>query len=176
MWPPVILRAVWGHHYKTGRRTPAVIWREWKLPLDLHVDGDCFSSLTNNLRNGFLALCEVDLFCFRWWHLFSLQELTQNRIYVKQAQVFVLEGSCLPKWVSFRDKMERKGLISLLDTNKFLNDQWQFYWREHFKIKLFMQHSNWKLLAWNIITQLHGILRELWYRWRNIRVNFTFNQ
>lgn len=138
------------------------------------VDGDCFSSLTNNLRNGFLALCEVDLFCFRWWHLFSLQELTQNRIYVKQAQVFVLEGSCLPKWVSFRDKMERKGLISLQDTNKFLNDRWQFYWREHFKIKLFMQHSNWKLLAWNIITQLHGILRELWYRWRNIRVYFTF--
>lgn len=140
------------------------------------VDGDCFASLTNYWRNhGFLALCKVD-FCFRWWHLFSLQEQTQNCFYVKQARVFVLEGSSLPKWVSVRDKTERKGLISLLDTNKFLNNQWQFYWREHFIIKLLVHHSNWKLLAQNNITQLHGILieRSLIQIYGEILVNFTF--
>lgn len=57
--------------YETGRRTPVVIWREWATTWS--VDGDCFASLTNYWRNhGFLALCKVD-FCFRWWHLFSLQ-------------------------------------------------------------------------------------------------------
>lgn len=160
--------------YETGRRTPVVIWREWATTWS--VDGDCFASLTNYWRNhGFLALCKVD-FCFRWWHLFSLQEQTQNCFYVKQARVFVLEGSSLPKWVSVRDKTERKDLILLLDTNKFLNNQWQFYWREHFIIKLLVHHSNWKLLAQNNITQLHGILieRSLIQIYGEILVNFTF--
>lgn len=153
-------RLCWAIIVWDWEKNSVVIWREWKRPLDLWMVIALLPWQLNYWRNhGFLALCKVD-FCFRWWHLFSLQEQTQNCFYVKQARVFVLEGSSLPKWVSVRDKTERKDLILLLDTNIFLNNHWQFYWREHFIIKLLVHHSNWKLLAQNNITQLHGILIE----------------
>lgn len=135
-------------------KNSVVIWREWKRPLDLWM---VIALLPWQITGGIMGS----------WLCVKSTSASDGDIcshykcfYVKQARVFVLEGSSLPKWVSVRDKTERKGLILLLDTNKFLNNQWQFYWREHFIIKLLVHHSNWKLLAQNNITQLHGILIE----------------